>query len=87
MIKLCKILNFNKITGVVVAKYDNIQIQFVTDKDILSSTIYVKKTASGYEIVSKDEYLKSLKIPKKNNKTDFADSTSDISKETIILST
>ncbi len=81
MIKLCEILNFNKITQVAVAKYGNTQIQFVTDKDILSSSAYIKKTLSGYEIVSKEEYLKSLKTPKKNNKSDFTNSVENISKD------
>ncbi len=84
MIKLCEILNFNKITQVAVAKYGNTQIQFVADKNVLSSAVYIKKTLSGYEIVSKEEYLKSLKTPKKNNKIDFTRSAENISKEEVV---
>ena len=84
MIKLCEILNFNNITQVAVAKYGNTQLQFVADKNVLSSAVYIKKTLSGYEIVSKEEYLKSLKTPKKNNKIDFTRSAENISKEEVV---
>ena len=70
MIKLCEVLAFNKTTHIVVAKYDGIQIQFVTDKDSLGSTVYIKKNASKYEIVEKSEYEKSLKATKKKDKTE-----------------
>ena len=85
MIKLCKVLNFNKITHIVVAKYDNVQIQFVTNKNISSDTAYIKKTSSGYEIVSKEEYEKFLKTPKKFNKSDPVSATVNISKEKEII--
>lgn len=70
MIKLCEVLAFNKTTHIVVAKYDGIQIQFVTDKDSLGYTVYIKKNASKYEIVEKSEYEKSLKATKKKDKTE-----------------
>ena len=68
MIKLCEVLSFNKITHIVVVKYDEIQIQFVTDKDTLGSTAYIKKNDTNYEIVDKTEYEKSLKTQKKSKK-------------------
>ncbi len=70
MIKLCKILSFNKNTNIVVAEYDNEQIQFVTNKNISSITAYIKKTSSGYEVIDKSEYDKYLKSHKKSIKND-----------------
>lgn len=70
MIKLCEVLAFNKTTHIIVAKYDETQIQFVTDKISLGSTVYIKKNISSYEIVDKSEYEKSLKATKKKDKTE-----------------
>lgn len=81
MIKLCEVLAFNKTTHIVIAKYDGTQIQFITDKDSLGSTAYIKKDVSNYEIVEKSEYEKSLKATKKKEKTEkeivSEDKTSD----------
>lgn len=77
MIKLCEVLAFNKTTHIVIAKYDGTQIQFVTNKDSLGSTAYIKKDASNYEIVEKSEYEKSLKPTKKKDKTENKEVSSE----------
>lgn len=56
MIKLCEILTFNKSTHVVVAKFNGVQIQFLTGKDTVGRTAYIKKNSMSYEIVNESEY-------------------------------
>lgn len=65
MIKLCNIINFNNKTRVVIAMFEDRQIQFVSDKDIVSGSMFIEKTEDGFNIVDKSDYLKSLKTAKK----------------------
>lgn len=74
MIKLCEVLTFNKYTHTVVAKYDNIQIQFITDREIVGSCAYIKKVGVDFIIVDASEYKKSLiKKVKAESKTAISD--------------
>lgn len=76
MIKLCEVLTFNKYTHTVVAKYDNIQIQFITDREIVGSCAYIKKVGVDFFIVDASEYKKSLmKKVKAESKTAISDNT------------
>lgn len=68
MIKLCKVLNFNKVTRVIVTIFNEIQIQFVTDRKDIGSYAYIKKDNDGYKIVDKSDYYDSIKVQKKQRK-------------------
>ena len=70
MIKLCNVVSYNGNTHIILAMFDGKQIQFETDKNIVSGSIYVEKTKDGFKVVDEDEYLKSLKPKKENIKTD-----------------
>ena len=65
MIKLCQVLFFNSLTHIVVAKYGDVQIQFITDRNAVGPSAYIKKDNAGYEIVEKQEYDKLVKAKKK----------------------
>lgn len=68
MIKLCNVINFNSKTHVVLAMFEDKQIQFVTDRDIVSGSVYIEKVKDSFEIVDKNENIQSLKGEKKNAK-------------------
>lgn len=68
MIKLCNVINFNSKTHVVLAMFEDIQIQFVTDRDIVSGSVYIEKVKDSFEIVDKNGNTQSLKGEKKNAK-------------------
>lgn len=60
----CRILDFNKLTHIVIAIYNNEQIQFVTHKNDVGEMEYIRKNESGYEIIEKP--VLSSKPSKKN---------------------
>lgn len=68
MIKLCKVLNFNKVTRVIVTIFNEIQIQFVTDRKDIGSYAYIKKDNDGYQVVDKPDCYDSNKAQKKQRK-------------------
>lgn len=77
MIKLCKVINYNNNTRIVIAMYEDKQIQFVTDKNIISGSAYIEKTKDGFRIVDKNDYLKSIKSEKKAIKKDDTENIGD----------
>jgi len=58
---------------VVLAMFENKQIQFVTDKNIVPGSVYIEKTKDGFKIVDKIDYSKLLKSEKKCTKNVDAD--------------
>ena len=66
MIKECKVLSYNKFLHILVFDYDGKQIQTTAILDTECRTVFVKKYEDGkYEIVSKNEYEKSIRNSKK----------------------
>lgn len=65
MIKYCKVLSFNKITKIVVAMFENDQIQFISNSVVTEPYIYIKKTVAGYTITNEHEYKDFLKNQKR----------------------
>ena len=62
MIKECKVLSYNKFLHILVFDYDGKQIQTTAILDTECKTVFVKKYEDGkYEIVSKNEYEKSIR--------------------------
>ncbi|WP_143322876.1 hypothetical protein [Clostridium sp. HBUAS56010] len=76
MIELCNVINFNNNTNIVIATFKGKQIQFVTDRKIASTSIYVEKTKDGFKVVDKNEYMKSLK-PKIKSKLENLENIED----------
>lgn len=68
MIKLCKVLKFNKLSHIVVVLFDDIQVQFVTDKDIVGDAAYVKKDGNNYTICDESDYKKIIRNTKKQKR-------------------
>ena len=61
MIKECKVLSCNKYLNILVFDYDGKQIQITAKLDTECKTVFVKYKDGKYEIVSKDEYEKSIR--------------------------
>ena len=71
MIKECKVLSYNKFLHILVFDYDGKQIQTTAILDTECKTVFVKKYEDGkYEIVSKNEYEKSIRNSKKKKEKD-----------------
>lgn len=71
MIKECKVLSYNKFLHILVFDYDGKQIQTTAILDTECKTVFVKKYEDGkYEIVSKNEYEKSIRNLKKKKDKD-----------------
>jgi hypothetical protein len=71
MIKECKVLSYNKFLHILVFDYDGKQIQTTAILDTECKTVFVKKYEDGkYEIVSKNEYEKSIRNSKKKKDKD-----------------
>ena len=71
MIKECKVLSYNKFLHILVFDYDVKQIQTTAILDTECKTVFVKKYEDGkYEIVSKNEYEKSIRNSKKKKDKD-----------------
>lgn len=71
MIKECKVLSYNKFLHILVFNYDGKQIQTTAILDTECKTVFVKKYEDGkYEIVSKNEYEKSIRNSKKKKDKD-----------------
>lgn len=83
MIKLCKVLKFNKLSHIVVVLFDDIQVQFVTDKDIIGDVAYVKKDGNNYTVCDESEYKKSMNTSKKQKKDTGIELLPDTDKENI----
>jgi len=83
MIKECKVLSYNKFLNILVFDYDGKPIQTTVVIDTDSKTVFVKYKDSKYEIVSKNEYDKSIRVldKKKENstKSDNKEQTKEIS--------
>ncbi len=71
MIKECKVLSYNKFLNILVFDYDGKPIQTTVVIDTDSKTVFVKYKDGKYEIVSKNEYEKSIRAldKKKENST------------------
>ena len=63
MIKECKVLSYNKYLNILVFEYDGNEIQITAKLESNQKTVFVKYKDGKYEIVSKDEYDKSIKKP------------------------
>lgn len=63
MIKECKVLSYNKYLNILVFDYDGNEIQITAKLESNQKTVFVKYKDGKYEIVSKDEYDKSIKKP------------------------
>ncbi len=61
MIKECKVLSYNKFLNILVFDYNNKPIQITTKLDTDCKTVFVKYKDGKYEIVSKNEYDKSIR--------------------------
>lgn len=61
MIKECKILSYNRFLNILVFDYDGKSIQTTAVIDADCKTVFVKYKKGKYEIVSKDEYDKSIR--------------------------
>lgn len=71
MIKECKVLSYNKFLHILVFDYDGKQIQTTAILDTECKTVFVTKYEDGkYEIVSKNEYEKSIRNSKKKKDKD-----------------
>lgn len=70
MIKECKVLSYNKFLNILVFDFDGKQIQTTTKFDAECKIVFVKYKDGKYEIVSKNEYEKSIRgFEKKKDKT------------------
>ena len=71
MIKECIVLSYNKFLHILVFDYDGKQIQTTAILDTECKSVFVKKYEDGkYEIVSKNEYEKSIRNSKKKKEKD-----------------
>lgn len=61
MIKECKVLSYNEYLNILVFDFDGKQIQTTAKLDTECKTVFVKYKDGKYEIVSKDEYEKSIR--------------------------
>ncbi len=61
MIKECKVLSYNKFLNILVFDYNNKPIQITAKLDTDCKTVFVKYKDGKYEIVSKNEYDKSIR--------------------------
>ena len=61
MIKECKVLSYNKYLNILVFDFNGKQIQTTAKLDTECKTVFVKYKDGKYEIVSKDEYEKSIR--------------------------
>lgn len=61
MIKECKVLSYNKYLNILVFDFDGKQIQTTAKLDTECKTVFVKYKDGKYEIVSKNEYEKSIR--------------------------
>ena len=61
MIKECKVLSYNKFLNILVFDFNGKQIQTTAKLDTECKTVFVKYKDGKYEIVSKDEYEKSIR--------------------------
>jgi len=77
MIKLCNVVSYNKNTHIILALFDGKQIQFATDKNDVSGSIYVEKTKDGFKVVDEDQYSKSLKPKREVFKAECAENIVD----------
>lgn len=70
MIKECKVLSYNKFLNILVFDFNGKQIQTTAKLDTECKTVFVKYKDGKYEIVSKDEYEKSIRsFNKKKDET------------------
>lgn len=68
MIKECKVLSYNEYLNILVFDFDGKQIQTTAKLDTECKIVFVKYKDGKYEIVSKDEYEKSIRSFKKREK-------------------
>ena len=61
MIKECKVLSYNKYLNILVFDFNGKQIQTTAKLDTECKTVFVKYKDGKYEIVSKNEYDKSIR--------------------------
>lgn len=61
MIKECKVLSYNKFLNILVFDFNGKQIQTTAKLDTECKTVFVKYKDGKYEIVSKNEYEKSIR--------------------------
>lgn len=71
MIKECKVLSYNKFLNILVFEYDGKPIQTTVNLDIDYDTVFVKYKDRKYEIVSKDEYEKSIRNSNKKKEIEI----------------
>ena len=60
MIKECKVLSYNSFLKILVFQYNNKPVQTTATIDEGCKSVFVKYNNGKYEIVSKDEYQKSI---------------------------
>lgn len=82
MIKECKVLSYNKFLNILVFDYNGKAIQTTVVINTDCKTVFVKYKDGKYEIVSKNEYDKSVRVlnkPKENStKSDNKEATKKI---------
>lgn len=61
MIKECKVLSYNKFLNILVFDFNGVKIQITAKLDTECKTVFVKYKDGKYEIVSKNEYEKSIR--------------------------
>lgn len=71
MIKECKVLSYNKFLNILVFDFNGKQIQTTAKLDTECKTVFVKYKDGKYEIVSKDEYEKSIRNVNKKREKDI----------------
>ena len=71
MIKECKVLSYNKFLNILVFDFNGKQIQTTAKLDTECKTVFVKYKDGKYEIVSKDEYEKSIRSFNKKREKDI----------------
>lgn len=81
MIKECKVLSYNKFLNILVFDFNGKQIQTTAKLDTECKTVFVKYKDGKYEIVSKNEYEKSIR----NFNRKKEETSKTILKEKIVL--
>ena len=71
MIKECKVLSYNKYLNILVFDFNGKQIQTTAKLDTECKTVFVKYKDGKYEVVSKNEYEKSIRSFNKKREKDI----------------
>lgn len=81
MIKECKVLSYNKFLNILVFDYDGKPIQTTIAIDADCKTVFVKYKGGKYEVVSKDEYEKSIHSTKNKKEISLKQETKNETKD------